>query len=185
MRIKRNLRLMYAITFLQGMVFYSAVATLYRQAAGITIFQITIIESISFALQLILELPWGVLAEKLGYKRTMVVCGGLFFISKIVFWRADTFLLFLMERVLLSIVFSGYSGVDESIVYLSCDGEYAHKAFGIIETAGTAGMLASSGIYSIFLKGQYRLAALFTVFSYGAAMILTFFLKEVRSPEQG
>lgn len=31
--MKRNIYLMYAIAFLQGMVFYGPVATLYRQAA--------------------------------------------------------------------------------------------------------------------------------------------------------
>ena len=174
---------MYVITLLQGMIFYSAVATLYRQAAGITIFQIAVMESISYALQLILELPWGILADRLGYKNTMVVCNVLFFLSKIVFWRADSFGMFLLERVLLSIVFAGISGVDESIVYLSCHEDYAHKAFGIIEGAGTAGMLAASAIYSIFINGRYRLAGFLTVISYGIAMVLTFFLKEVKRME--
>ena len=46
MNIKKNIYLMYAIALLQGMVFYGSIATLYRQASGITIFQITLIESI-------------------------------------------------------------------------------------------------------------------------------------------
>ncbi len=36
---KKNIVLLCAITFLQGMVFYAAVATLYRQAAGLDIFE--------------------------------------------------------------------------------------------------------------------------------------------------
>ena len=43
MRVRRNIYLMYAIALLQGMVFYGPVATLYREAAGVTIFQITLI----------------------------------------------------------------------------------------------------------------------------------------------
>ena len=39
---------MYAIVFLQGMVFYGPIATLYRQVNGISVFQITFIESISY-----------------------------------------------------------------------------------------------------------------------------------------
>ena len=81
---------MYAIALLQGMVFYGPVATLYRQARGISIFQITVIESISLALCLLLEFPWGILADKIGYKKTILICNFLCFFSKIVFWKADS-----------------------------------------------------------------------------------------------
>ena len=37
-RLNRNIFLMYVITLLQGMVFYGSVSTLYRQAAGISLF---------------------------------------------------------------------------------------------------------------------------------------------------
>ena len=50
MNIKRNIYLMYGISLLQGMVFYGPIATLYRQAAGVSVFEITLIESISLAL---------------------------------------------------------------------------------------------------------------------------------------
>lgn len=48
--MKRNIYLMYAIAFLQGMVFYGPVATLYRQSYGVSVFQITLIEGISLML---------------------------------------------------------------------------------------------------------------------------------------
>ena len=114
---KKNIGIMYAISFLQGMVFYSAIATLYRQAAGISVFQITLMESISLALSVLLELPWGIVAEKIGYKHTMVICCLLYFLSKVVFYEANGFGMFLLERILLSIVIAGLSGVDESILY--------------------------------------------------------------------
>ena len=56
--MKKNIYLMYAIALLQGMVFYGPVATLYRQAQGISVFQITLIESISLAITIALEIPW-------------------------------------------------------------------------------------------------------------------------------
>ncbi|MDE5951792.1 MAG: MFS transporter, partial [Acetatifactor sp.] len=122
---------MYSISFFQGMVFYSSIATLYRQAAGISIFQITMIESISLVLSFAFEIPWGVLADRIGYRRTMIVCSALFFISKIIFWKAQGFADFLLERVLLAIVISGLSGVDTSILYLSCKEEDSQRSFGI------------------------------------------------------
>lgn len=74
MNIKKNIYLMYAIALLQGMVFYGSIATLYRQASGITIFQITLIESISYILCILFEIPWGIVADKIGYKKTMIFC---------------------------------------------------------------------------------------------------------------
>lgn len=181
MKPKRNIWLMYAIALLQGMVFYGPIATLYRQSAGITIFEITIIESISFALCLLLELPWGMVADRIGYKKTMLFCCILYFISKIVFWKAVCFEAFLVERILLSIVISGLSGVDSSILYLSCEKDDTQRVFGIYYNLQTAGLLFASAIYSLVIKEDYRLAGLLTIFSYGIAAVFALWLVEVKN----
>lgn len=182
--MKRNLFLMYAISFSQGMVFYSSIATLYRQAAGLSVFQITLIESISLALSLVFEIPWGVLADRIGYRRTMIVCNVLFFISKIIFWQSQNFAGFLSERVLLAVVLSGLSGVDTSILYLSCSNRDSQRAFGIFDSCGTAGILSSAVIYLIFIGENYRTAAFLTIVSYGIAAVLSFGLREVKGAER-
>lgn len=179
--MKRNLFFMYSISFFQGMVFYSSIATLYRQAAGISIFQITMIESISLVLSFAFEIPWGVLADRIGYKRTMIVCNILFFISKIIFWKSQNFADFLLERVILAIVVSGISGVDTSILYLSCSEDDSQRAFGIYGGLGTAGLLSAAAIYTVFIKENYRVAGFLTIISYGIAAILSFGLKEVKA----
>lgn len=183
MKNNRNIRLMYAIALLQGMVFYGPIATLYRQAAGVSVFQITLIESISLALALALEVPWGILADRIGYRRSMILCCGLYFVSKIVFWQADSFGGFLAERLMLSVVCAGLSGLDVSILYLSCPEEESHRVFGIYNNLGMAGLLAASAVYAVFVGENYRLAGLLTVFSYGAAAVLALFLREVRSSQ--
>lgn len=178
--MKKNLYVMYAIALLQGMVFYGPIATLYRQAQGVTIFQITVIESISLALGILLEIPWGVVADKIGYRKTMIFCSGLYFVSKIVFWKATGFAGFLMERIMLSVVLAGFSGVDSSIIYLSCEGRDSQKAFGVYNSLSMAGLLIASGIFSLFVQDNYPLAGLLTVISYGIAALLSFMLTEVK-----
>lgn len=69
MRITRNVYFLYAIALLQGMIFYGAIATLYRQAHGLSLLQITTIESISLVLAFLFEVPWGIIADKIGYKK--------------------------------------------------------------------------------------------------------------------
>ena len=179
---KRNLRILYAVALLQGMVFYAPIATLYRQAAGLGIFQITLIESISLAITLAMELPWGILADKIGYKKTMIACCMLYFASKIVFWQADGFGTFLLERIMLGVVCAGLSGVDESLIYLSAGEKDAQKCFGLYDSLSSTGLLLAALVYSFFVGENYRLAGLLTALSYGAAALLTLGLQEVRNP---
>lgn len=175
---------MYAISLLQGMVFYGPVATLYRQAQGVSVLQITVIESISLILCLILEFPWGILADKIGYKRTILFCCALYFVSKIVFWRAAGFGGFLLERVMLSVVIAGLSGVDSAFLYLSCKKDESQKVFGIYNSLGTAGLLLASLLFSLFVGNDYRLAGFLTVISYGLAALLSLGLTEVKQEKE-
>lgn len=179
--MKKNIYLMYAIALLQGMVFYGPIATLYRQAQNVSVFQITLIESISLLLCLILEIPWGVLADKIGYKRTMVICSSLYFVSKIVFWQATGFWWFLLERSILSVVIAGLSGVDTSILYLSCKEGESQRTFGIYNSLQTVGLLAASVVFSAFVGSDYKLAGGLTVISYGLAAFAAFWLTEVKN----
>lgn len=180
---KRNIFLLCAIGFLQGMVFYAPVATLYRQTAGIGIFEITLIESISLVLSILLEIPWGILADRIGYRRTMIICCGLFFVSKIIFWRAEGFILFLLERILLGVTCAGLSGVDTGMLFLSCEEGDSHRVFGVYENLQQAGLLLAAGIFSLWIGSHYRLAGFLTVLSYGAAMLLALFLQDVKAVE--
>lgn len=183
MRIKKNLVIMYALACLHGMVFYGPVAVLYRQAAGVSVFQTALIESISLVLTVLLELPWGIAADRIGYRRTLIICSVLFFISKIIFWRADSFGWFLAERLLLGIVCAGMSGVDAAVLYLSCEDGGAQKVFSIYNNWGMAGLLAASAVYSAVIGENYRLAGLMTVFSYGLGAVLVFGLQDVKGQE--
>lgn len=179
---QRNVSLLYAIALLQGMVFYGPIATLYRQAAGVSLGQIALMESVSLVLAVLLELPWGILAERLGYKWTMALCSGLFFFTKVIFWRATGFGGFLLERILLGVVGAGLSGVDTGILYLSCPEEKAHQIFGIYNNMTILGLLVATGVYTVLIGENYRLAGFLTVVSYAAAAVLSLGLEEVRHP---
>lgn len=182
--MKKNIYIMYAISLLQGMVFYGSIATLYRQANGLSVFQITLIESISLLLTLLFEFPWGIIADKIGYRNTLLVCNVLYFISKIIFWQADGFSDFMLERILLAIICSGLSGVDSSILYLSCEKGKAQLVFSIHNNLGMLGLLLAAGIYSMLPNSSYSLSGFLTVITYGIAMILSFGLEEVKEAEK-
>lgn len=180
---KRNIFLLCAIGCLQGMVFYAPVATLYRQAVGIGIFEITVIESISLALSILLEIPWGWTADRIGYRKTMVICCVLFFLSKVVFWKATVFAGFLLERILLAVVCSGLSGVDSAMLFESCNKENSHKVFSIYTYLQQTGLVLAAGVHSLWIGTNYRLAGFLTVLSYAAAASVCVFLQEVKKPK--
>ena len=184
MNIKRNIYLMYGISLLQGMVFYGPIATLYRQAAGVSVFEITLIESISLALCIALEMPWGVVADRIGYKNTLVISSLIYVASKVVFWKAGGFGGFLLERVMLSVVMAGMSGCDVSLLYLSCREGESHRVFGVYNLLNTVGLLTAALLFSVVVGDDYRLAGFLTVLTYAAAAVLSFGLKEVKEIER-
>lgn len=56
--------------------------------------------------------------------------------------------------------------------------------FSIYDGLGTDGLIIASAIYNVFMHGDFRIAGFATVITYGIAMLLTFFLKEVRPAEK-
>lgn len=179
---KRNIYFLCAIALMQGMVFYAPIASLYRQQAGLTLAQISLIEAISYIISLAMELPWGMLADKIGHRRTMIAGCGFYFLSKIVFWRADGFAVFLLERFLLSMAVSALSGVEEGMLYLSCKPENSRRIFGLHNACGTAGLLLAAGAQALFFGENHRLAALATMLCYGIALLVSIGLEEVQAP---
>ncbi len=183
MNRKRNIRLMYAVALLQGMVFYAPVATLYRQAQGVSLFEITLIESVSFFFMIALEIPWGVVTDRFGYKKTLIICNIVYFVSKLVFWKATGFLWFLSERLLLSVVFSGLSGCDTAYLFVLGKGQNNHRLFGMYSAMSTVGILFASAVFSLFIKDHYSLGGFLTAVSYGVSMLLSLLLQDIRPEE--
>jgi MFS family permease len=171
---------MYIIVFLQGFVFYGSVATLYRQARGLSMSQIFFIESVSWILIIVLEVPSGWFSDRFGYKKTLIFVNVLFFTSKIVFYMSSSFMLFLLERLLISIVTAGLSGCDTALIYSSIDEDEAQRVFGRYSAFGTLGFLVASVLSSFIVRISLDYTALFTIFPYALAAILTLFLVEVK-----
>ncbi|WP_411168292.1 MFS transporter [Clostridium sp. MB05] len=182
MNNKRNIYLMNLIVFLQGFVFYAPIATIFREDRGISLSQIFLIESISMILIILFEIPWGIFADRFGYKKTLVIVNFIFFISKIVFFKANSFWMFLFERILLSISISGLSGCDESLIYLSLDKEdNSERVFARYGWFSTIGFLLGSMISSFIISISTDLTAFYTIIPYGLAFLVSLFLNDVKN----
>ncbi|MBB6214211.1 MFS family permease [Anaerosolibacter carboniphilus] len=184
-RSKRlNIYLMYLIVFFQGFVFYGPIATIYRQSRGISMYQIFLIESVFWILMIVLEIPWGYFADRFGYKKTLVISNVIFFISKIVFYKAFSFYMFVFERILLAIAISGLSGCDIALLYASSEDGESQKVFGIYNALATAGYLIASLMSTLIVEYSIDKTGFYTVFPYGIAIILTILIKDVQTNEK-
>ncbi len=180
---KKNVAVMYLISFFQGMVFYASISTLYRVDRGLTLSQYALIDSLTFIMTLVMEVPWGVIADRIGYKKTLLVANGFYAFSKLIFLNAWGFWGFTLERVFFSLAVSGISGVDNSILYLSCEAEQSQKVFSRYSAFGNAGMLISAGLFAL-LSLSHQQAALYTLIAYVISLALSFLLSEVRDHKE-
>lgn len=179
MNKKINIYLMNAIVFLQGLVFYGPIATVFRQNRHLSLSELFLIESISWILMIMFEVPWGWIADRIGYKKSLVISNIIFFISKIVFYKAYSFEMFLLERALLSFSLAGISGCDAALIYSSVKEDEGEKVFGKYNAFATAGYLAASLAFPLMIKKSYDSTAFWTIIPYGIAAILSFFLIDV------
>lgn len=171
---------MYAISYLQGLVFYGSIATVFRQSRGLTLSQIFLIESIFMLSMLLLEVPWGYFGDKFGYKKTLTLSYFFFFISKIIFYKSSSFIYFLIAAMTAALSISGISGSDSALIYLSTEKEESDKAFSFYSAFSAAGFFTASFLSTFMIKVSLDLPVLLTIFPYGLAFILVFFVKDIK-----
>jgi MFS family permease len=174
-----NYRILVVIAFLQGMVFYGPVATLYRRAYGLDIQGLFLIESISWVATIILEAPWGRFADRYGYRLTLLIGNAVFLGSKLVFAAASGFSGFLVERLALSVSLAALSGCSEAMVYRSAGPVAVERAFGRWNAASGAGLFLAAIVSPLLYSISLRAAAYGTIVPYAAAFFCSLFLVDL------
>ncbi|SHE33486.1 hypothetical protein [Clostridium fallax] len=96
--MKNNKYILYGISFLQGLVFYGAFSVVFRENRGLGLNDIFLLEGIFVIFIMIFEIPWGIIGDKIGYKKTLVISYGLFLVSKTIFYFSYSFLGFLWKH---------------------------------------------------------------------------------------
>jgi len=178
--MNRNVYLLCIIVFLQGLIFYGPVATLFRQSRGLSLNDIFILETIFIILMFVFEIPWGYIADKIGYKKTLIISFFLFFLSKIIFYYSHSFSMFLLESIIAAISISGISGCDSALIYTSIDIKDSDKAFSYYSASSTSGFLIAAFMNSFIVKYSLDLTAFWTIIPYGLAFILSLFLVDTQ-----
>lgn len=175
----RPIRFFLYATFFSGLYFYAPVAGLYRLQYGLTMLQITLIESAMMAAMLLLELPWGMLTARIGYKKTLVLSALLDVVAALLFWRAEGFAAFLVQRLVLAVAISGLSGCDVAYLCRLVPPQQQARVLGRYNAVCFAPLFVVGACFSVLAPLGYRTLALLSVLGSSIGAVLRCALPEI------
>lgn len=116
MKIK-NISLIYIHTFLSTFILYYICDTLFYIERGLTSSQYISFVGVAFLVKLLLEIPFGIIADKYNKKILLLTSNLLFITSTIIFIFSHNYFTFLIAIIINAINNSLSSGIINSILY--------------------------------------------------------------------
>ncbi|MBN1792096.1 MFS transporter [Candidatus Woesearchaeota archaeon] len=174
------------MNFLLHLAFLSPVITFFFQQRGLDYFQILSLESILVLLIIIFELPTGIIADKLGRKKAIIL-GAIFLTSEsVLFLIANNYLIFALASALAGIGVSFLSGSVEAQIYDYLKERNKEnqmkKAMGAYGSAALMAMVISPSIGSIIarnlLPSQFKLLLFLSIATSILGIAVSLFIKE-------
>lgn len=174
------------VSFFDGLVFFAPVALLVRTTAGVSAGQFFLLQAVISAASLAGELPCGRLTDRIGYRHTIRLCEGCFFLARALLLAAfltRSLPLFVLEAAVEGLAISLESGTWDAYLYgaLPSDRYLPKKAR--MENWGTAGFLLSTlGYVGLYAAGGLLALLGTTVCASAAAFALSFTLPRETKP---
>lgn len=115
--MKKNILLIYIHTFLSTFILFYICDTLFYIERGLSSSQYISFVGVAFLIKLMLEIPFGIMADKYSKKKLLLISNLLFIISTIIFIHSHSYLTFLIAIIINAINNSLSSGIVNSILY--------------------------------------------------------------------
>ncbi len=154
-RIQRSLRLFYAFRLLATSYFYFPIFMLFQQARGLSFFERLALGAVYSAVIILVELPTGVFADRIGRRRSMLIGALTMVASCLIAVRAHSFGTFAVAEALAAVSIALCSGADSAYLFDFLDQhdrvhEYSRREstasawhmFGMAVAAAGSGILA-------------------------------------------
>lgn len=176
------------VYFCSTLYFYGPIGTLYLLSKDLNYVQINSLWGIIVGTMFLSEVPTGMLADRLGRKRSISVALALQVIGEVVYIFANSYALFVLTSIVAGLGFAFASGCVDALVYDSLrargrEGEMS-KAMGLIDAAQrTANLIAyaAGGLLVVQLtQERFTLAIAATACAVGVGWLLTFTLEETK-----
>ena len=178
-----------AMSFFNGLVFFSPVSLLVRTTAGVSVSQFFLLQAVLSLAVLLGEVPSGRLTDRIGCRWALILCEGLFLGARVLLLAAfltHSLPLFFLEAVVEGIAISFESGTQSAYLYgvLAPEDYLSGSALaGNWETAGyLASVLCYAGLYLAGgIPGLLGATAAASLIAFGASFALP---AETRRPPQ-
>ncbi len=118
--LRQNLKYLRAINVLYGTTFFMPYLALYLQTHLFSLSNVALIFSVQTIVAIIFELPSGLLSDKLGRKKTLVLSSVLRICAFVLLLFAVNMIGFICYAILSAIAGSLRSGTDVSLIYETC-----------------------------------------------------------------
>lgn len=160
--MRKNLPLK-IMNFCSSLVFFAPVATLLRTAKGVTLPQFFLLQALLSVMIFIFEVPTGLLTDRIGYKRGLLIAQALLFAARICFLPANHIGYFILEAILEALSCAFLSGTSTAYLYEVCRQAGEEETFmeqsAAVNAWGTAGFIVSTVLY-VFIYHWFSLNAL-------------------------
>lgn len=142
-----NITKLALVYFFSTLYFYLPVGTLYLRSRGLSYVEINSLWGIIVATMFLTEVPTGILADRWGHKRAVIIALALQLLGEVIYIFADSFWSFAASSIVAGLGFAFSSGCIEALVYDELRAlqreEEMSKAMGLIQAAQhTANLLA-------------------------------------------
>ncbi len=186
---QRNIRLISIIRFAQSFHLYIHAYALILLDRGLSLFQITAIESLVIATIFVMEIPTGIIADRIGRKGAIVAAIGFNISAEFLFLFARTYPMYIMVAILTGTGFAFASGAIEAMVYDSLPLEdrdnQMKKTMGQINSLARLAFFISPIVGAFIIRDgapeNYTLAIALTVMALLIALLVSLFLQEPAS----
>ena len=142
----RDLRLFYLFRLLATSYLYVPIFMLFQADRGLSFFERLALGGVFSAVVILVEVPTGVLADRIGRRRAMMAGALAMVAAALVASQAHSFGAFAVAEVLAALSMALCSGADSAYLYdLLCEHDAAHE-YGRRESAASAWHLAGSAV---------------------------------------
>ncbi len=181
-----NVRWLALTQFLTQFTLYSTVIVAFQTSRGLSLTEMFLLESLISLVIFVFEIPTGILADRLGYRRMMILGQSLFLASYVVFPLAFGFWPFALSTLLFGVGLAAQSGCDSALLYESLpEGEregLATQAFGLTSAAATAGFVSGTAVGSFLGAIDPVVPVALNILPMALALAVSFRLKPVAPP---
>ena len=165
--LEKNIKIYYLFNFAKNLTFTLPIFALYFEQIGLTYFHILLVFGLQSFLQVLFEVPSGVMADKMGRKKVLVIYAFLRTSSFLFFVLASGLSFIIIGCMLLGLALAFESGTDSAFIFDTLKTLGREEEYKMVEGKAFSLSLAGWGVASFFggFLAEYSLQLPFIVTS--------------------